>query len=138
LIGNALAGSSAAVSAETQTVYRGVNSTSPAFSAAESGVVKPRGGLFGHSNAATHNSGANGTANSKFTSWTTNPEVAKHFALYKSGNGTFLETTVPRSSIFNSPNTKSVNLFQNPGKVVSESEVLLKGTINAKSQIIQK
>jgi RHS repeat-associated protein len=127
LIGNALAGSSAAVSAETQTVYRGVNSTSPAFSAAESGVVKPRGGLFGHSNAATHNSGANGTANSKLTSWTTNPDVATNYALRTSGNGVVLSQQVPKWSILTSPNTKTVQLIQGGGRV-SESEVLLKGT----------
>lgn len=110
---------------EMVSVYRGVNSTSPAFSVAESGIAKPRGGILGSSNPATHNAG--NTANSKLTSWTTNPEVAKNFALRTSGNGVILSQQVPKSSLITSPNLKSVNLIQGGGKV-SESEVLLKGT----------
>jgi hypothetical protein len=116
-------------SAETQTLYRGVNSTSPAFSQAQSGVVKPRGGLLGHSNVAKHNSGLNGTVNSKFTSWTTNQKVATNYALRTSGNGVVLSQQVPKSSIISSPNTKTVQLIQGGGRV-SETEVLLKGTQN--------
>jgi RHS repeat-associated protein len=112
--------------AEMVSVYRGVNSTSPAFAAAENGVVKPRGGFLGHSDALTHNTGMNGTANSKMTSWTTNPEVAKNFALRTSGNGIVLSQQVPISSLITSPNLKTINLIQSGG-IVSESEVLLKG-----------
>jgi RHS repeat-associated protein len=112
---------------ELVTVYRGVNSTSPAFKAAESGIVKPRGGILGHSDALTHNTGVNGTANSKMTSWTTNPEVAKNFALRTSGDGIVLSQQVPASSLITSPNLKTINLIQGGGRV-SESEVLLKGT----------
>ncbi|MDZ7897990.1 MAG: hypothetical protein U5N85_08175 [Arcicella sp.] len=113
--------------AEMVSIYRGVNSTSPAFAAAENGVVKSRGGILGHSDALTHNTGANGTANSKMTSWTTNPEVAKNFALRTSGNGVVLSQQVPASSLITSPNLKTVNLIQGGGRV-SESEVLLRGT----------
>ena len=112
---------------EMVSVYRGVNSTSPAFAAAENGVVKSRGGILGHSDALTHNTGVNGTANSKMTSWTTNPEVAKNFALRTSGNGVVLSQQVPASSLITSPNLKTVNLIQGGGRV-SESEVLLRGT----------
>jgi len=113
---------------ETVTLHRGVNSESPGYSAATKGVVKSRGGSSGHMNTLEHNAGPNGTANSNMTSWSTNPEVAENFALRTNGEGVVLTKTVPKSSTITSPNTKRVNLFQSPGKVVSESEVLLKGT----------
>ena len=36
---------------------------------------------------------------------------------------------VPNSSIIKSPNLKSINLFQSPGTIISESEMLLQGTV---------
>lgn len=110
------------------TVYRGVNSNGgQAYTNALNGIVKPRGGVFGHSNPITHNSGLNGTLNSKFTSWTTDIEVAKHFAYWRNGEGVLLEMTISKSILTKSPNLKSINLFQNPGTIVSESEWLFKG-----------
>jgi hypothetical protein len=40
-----------------------------------------------------------------------------------------METTVPVNQTVNSPNLKSVNLKQNPGKIVTEGEVLLQGPV---------
>lgn len=59
-----------------------------------------------------------------------NPEVAKNFALRTSGQGIVLSTRVLRSWMVQSPNLKSVVLIQGGG-TVSESEVLLRGTIKA-------
>jgi len=108
---------------ETTTLYRGVNSTSPAFEAATEGSATPRGG---NATAAEHNAG---NTNSEFTSWTTNPEVAKNYALRTSGEGVVMEKTVPNSSMIESPNSEPIFLKQSPGVQVSESEVLLKGNI---------
>jgi hypothetical protein len=110
---------------EMVSIYRGVNSTSPAFGAAESGIVKPRGGILSSSSPAAHNAG--NTANSKLTSWTTNPEVAKHYAMTTSGNGVVVSQQVPKTSLISSPNVHNVLLRQSK-VTVSESEVLLKGT----------
>jgi RHS repeat-associated protein len=111
-------------------IFRGVNSNAgTAYTDALNGVVKPRGGFFGNGNTLTHNTGLNGTVNSRFTSWTTNPDVALNFALRNNGEGVFLRMRVPFSRITPSPNLKSVNLFQQPGTIVSESEVLIRGTV---------
>ncbi|TGD56537.1 DUF6443 domain-containing protein [Flavobacterium humi] len=107
----------------TTTLYRGVNTTSPAFENATQGTAVPRGGT---ATAAEHNAG---NTNSEFTSWSTNPEVAKNFALRTSGEGVIMETTVPTSSTVASPSVKNVNLIQGGG-VVNESEVLLKGNVS--------
>lgn len=127
----------AASTSETTTVFRGVNQSHAGYNNATKGIVSPRGGT---ASAAEHNSG---NTNSQFTSWTTDPEVAKNFALRGSGTqktspGVVLEVTVPNYSITPSPNTSKVALIQSPGKVVSESEVLLKGLIyGAKTTIVK-
>jgi len=114
---------------ELVTVYRGVNSTAgSAYKNALNGVVKPRGGLFGHTNALKHNIRLNGTVNSRLTSWTTNIDVALNYAYRTNGTGVLLKMQVPKSILYKSPNLKKVNLFHKPGIVVSESEWLLKGT----------
>jgi hypothetical protein len=113
------------------TMYRGVNSSAgKAYRNALKGIVKPRGGIFGHSNALKHNTGINGTLNSKLTSWTTNKDVALNYAFRKNGSGVLLEKQVSVSKLIDSPNLKRVNLFHKPGTVVSESEFLLKGPLN--------
>lgn len=115
----------------TQTLYRGVNSTSPAYENATQGTAVPKGGT---ATAAEHNMG---NTNSNYTSWTTNPEVAKNYALRTSGEGVIMEIEVPTSSTVTSPSVKSVNLKQSPGTIVNESEVLMKGTVTgAKTKII--
>lgn len=115
---------------EMITVYRGVNNgAGEAYTNALNGIVKPRGGLFGHSNAKLHNSGLNGTINSKFTSWTTDIDVALNYAYRNSGEGVLLELKIPKSRLTISPNTKSINLFHKPGTIISESEWLLKGSM---------
>ncbi len=113
------------------TIYRGVNSSAgEAYTDALSGVVQSRGGFFGHTDALMHNRGANGTISSNFTSWTTDPDVALNYAYRKNGTGVLMTMQVPRSVLVNSPNTKVIQLYHQPDKVVSESEVLLKGAWN--------
>lgn len=119
---------SGAVSAEaaeggTQTLYRGVNSTSPAYENATQGTAIPKGG---NATAVEHNGG---NTNSPFTSWTTNPEVAKNYALRTSGEGVIMEAEVPISQTVTSPSAKDVVLKQGGG-MVNESEVLVKGTFS--------
>ena len=120
-------GSSGMLGEPNVSVLRGVNSTAGgAYNRALSGVVEPRGGLFGHSNPMLHNSGQ--TANSRFTSWTFNSDIARHYALRGSGEGVILIRTGPISSLYRSPNQFSIKV---PGRAIpiSESETLLRGTI---------
>jgi RHS repeat-associated protein len=100
-------------------LYRGVNESHAGFDDAINGVAKAKGGT---ASAAEHNAG---NTNSPFISFTTDPDVAKNFALRPSGNGVVLEVTVPKSTLIKSPSAKDVVLKQS-GKVVNESEVLLK------------
>lgn len=115
-----------AIAAETNemtTLYRGVNSASPAYENVTQGVATPKGGT---ATPVEHNLG---NTNSDFTSWTTNPEVAKNFALRTSGEGIIMEAQVPSSQMVTSPSIKDVVLKQGGG-IVNESEVLMKGTIS--------
>ncbi len=82
----------------------------------------PRGG---NATPAEHNSG---NTNSQYTSWSTDPEVATNYALRPNGGGVVLTKTVPESLTIVSPSIKDVLLKQS-GKVVNESEVLLKGPV---------
>jgi RHS repeat-associated protein len=107
------------------TIYRGVNESSPGYSNAIEGKVVPKGGT---ATPVEHNMG---NTNSNYTSWTTNPEVAKNYALRPSGQGVVLEATVPKAATTVSPSLKSVNLIQSPGTIVNESEVLMKGIMTA-------
>lgn len=71
--GNAIGAIKSASSAESSvTLYRGVNESHPGFSKAEKGVAVPRGGKAW---AASYNAG---NTSSKFTSWTTNRDVAEN------------------------------------------------------------
>ncbi len=125
-------------SQEMVTLYRGVNSSAEsAYINATRGVVKPRGGFFGHSNPLKHNNGYNGTINSRLTSWTTDIDVGLHYAYRKNGTGALLQIQVPKSAMIKSPNLHRIALFHKPGTFVSESEWLLKGTFrNVNSTIV--
>ncbi|CAD7805311.1 hypothetical protein CHRY9390_01348 [Chryseobacterium aquaeductus] len=112
-----------AAEAETTTLHRGVNSTSPAYSQAVEGTATPRGG---NATPLEHNTV---TTESNYTSWTTNASVAENFALRTSGEGVVLTADIPNSQLVQSPNLKSVNLVQSPGTIVSESETLVKGPV---------
>jgi hypothetical protein len=104
------------------TLFRGVNENHVGFDDAANGIAIPRGGP---ANAIEHNAD---NTQSPFTSWTIDPDVARNFALRPDGKGVMLEITVPKSTIFESPSLKDVVLKQS-GKIVNESENLLKGTI---------
>merc|ERR1712113_458653 len=98
------------------TLYRGINSSGGgAYNNALKGVVKPRGGIFGHTNVLKHNTGLNGTVNSAMTSWTTNIDVALNYA-YRGTikDGVLLKIRVPNTQIIKSVNLKSVNLIHKP------------------------
>lgn len=101
----------AAVAAETETsLYRGVATHHPGYEDAVQGVARPRGGP---ASALEHNLG---DTRSEFTSWTTDPEVARGFA----GNGVVLR--VPMSSVRGQV-VRSPDYF-------GESEVLLRGPVH--------
>ncbi len=104
-------------------IYRGINESHVGFDDAMKGITKPKGG---DASAFEHNLG---NTNSPFTSWTTDPDVAKNFALSPKGGGVVLEKVVPKSELFSSPNLNKVLLKGSGGKIVNESEVLLKGPI---------
>lgn len=104
------------------TLYRGVNESHPGFSNALEGRAVPRGG---RATAAEHNAGD--TA-SDLTSWTTNRDVARNYALRPDGSGVVLEVTVPASSTVASPSLLNIQL-RGTNTVVNESEVLLRGRI---------
>lgn len=127
----------AAGAEEMVTLYRGVNSTHAKYAEALQGIATPNKSWwqFWKRGASTleHNAGRGGTLSSPYTSWSTNPEVAKNFALRTSGEGTVITTQVPRSAMIQSPNLKSVSLMQGGG-VVSESEVLLRGTVKGTAE----
>lgn len=110
---------------EAVTLYRGVNSSHAAFESAEQGLVRANGGL---ATPLEHNAVPGATLRSPYTSWTTDPAVAENFALRPNGGGVVIRTEVPVSQTVPSPNLKSVLLSQN-GQIVSESEVLLRGTV---------
>ena len=104
-------------------LYRGVNNTSPAYTAAKKGNVSPRGG---NASALEHNLG---NTESIFTSWTTDIKVATNFALRPSGKRVILTADILKSKLVKSPNQKTINLIQSLGKVISEAEILVKGNI---------
>lgn len=119
---------------ELVTVYRGVNSGHANFVTQSAGVVRPNNQWwqFWKGSGSTpfeHNAASGGTLNSPFTSWTTDLRVAENYALRPGGTpGVVIEAQVPASRLVPSPNTKSVGLIQGGG-VVSESEVLIRGTV---------
>ena len=110
---------------ETVTLYRGVNNSHVAFDSAEQGLVRANGGF---ATPLEHNTGPVATLRSPYTSWTTDPAVAENFALRPNGGGVVIRAEVPVSQTVPSPNLKTVLLRQN-GQIVSESEVLVRGTV---------
>jgi len=121
--GNLVKPVNAATIEEKVTLYRGVNENHVDFLNASKGIVTPNGGT---ATALEHNTLS--TLHSPFTSWTTDIDVATNFALRPNGKGVVLKIETPLSKVVESPNTKTVKLKQS-GKVVSESESLLKGKI---------
>jgi RHS repeat-associated protein len=115
----------------TVTLFRGVNEANVSYDLAVSGTTQANKLWWQFwKKAATpleHNTGANGTLSSLYTSWTTDLDVATRFAAGKSGQGVVLEAQIPLSKIVQSPNLKQV--FVHGRGVISESEVLVKGTI---------
>ena len=93
------------------TVYRGVRPSHPGFKNATKGIAKPQRPITGHTNAFEHN---RFNTKSKFTSWTTNRNIAKRFS---GSDGIILEQSVPSNIIISSPDK------------FLEHEILLKGTI---------
>jgi len=101
--------------AEAITLYRGVTSTHPGYSAALSGSARPIGGA---ADAISHSLG---NTRSTFTSWSTDPTVAKSFADI-SGSGVLLSVTIPKSL--------TIAVQDNIHVIMNESEVLIKGAVN--------
>lgn len=83
---------------ETVELYRGVRKytpdgkVSPAYEDALEGIVKPRGGIFGHEDPDLHNAGT--TESSKFTSWTDDERIANRFA---GKDGIVLKARIPKN-----------------------------------------
>ena len=81
---------------ELVTVYRGVHPSHPDYKNALKGESVPWGG---HRDIALHNYGDN---KSDFTSWTTNPDIARRFATDKP-DAIILEQQVKRKDLIWSP-----------------------------------
>ena len=81
------------------TLYRGVNSTNVNFGQATRGGVQPniRWWQFwkGSATPLEHNTVPGATLRSKYSSWTTDPEVAENFALRPDGPGVVIVVQVP-------------------------------------------
>src|SRR5512145_627392 len=114
------------------TIFRGVNENHVAYEQALNGNAIPSKRWWHiftrESTPYEHNAVSGGTRNSPYTSWSTDPEVAMNFALRPKGSGVVLTITVPKAKLVPSPNLKEVLLIQS-GRVVSESEVLIKGIV---------
>jgi len=108
----------------TVTLYRGVNESHVAYEDAQAGVVRPNGGT---ATPLEHNTVPGATLNSPYTSWTTNPAVARNFATRPSGQGVVIKAEVPVSQTVPSPGSFEVKLPG--GSVVPENEVLVTGTV---------
>jgi RHS repeat-associated protein len=104
----------------TTTVYRGVAETTkdgtanPGYGPALQGNATPRGWPNGVADPVAHNNGE--TANSLYTSWTTDPQVALEHATYE-GNGVVLQYEAPNSRLTPSPD------------VFNDAEVLIHGPV---------
>ncbi len=95
---------------EETSLYRGVASDHPGYQNALQGKAAPRGGP---ATVEEHNLG---DTRSEFTSWTTDPEVAKGMS-YPGG----VVMRVPQSSV-------AGRLLQSPD-LFDESEVLIRGPV---------
>ena len=101
----------AAETSEKVNLYRGVASDHPGYNDALNGAARPRGGS---ATAIEHN---RGDTRSEFTSWTTDPEVAKGMS-YPGG----VVMRIPQSSV-------AGRLVQSPD-LFDESEVLIRGPVH--------
>lgn len=124
---------------QSVTLYRGVNSTNVNFHEATNGIVMPnlKWWQFWRRSATAYEQNViqGATLWSKYTSWTTDLEVAENFALRTSGKGVIIKVEVPFTETVPSPNLKQVVLVRN-GKLVSESEVLLRGKVKGKVTMV--
>ena len=126
-------------------LYRGVNNENFGYDIQKKGLVMPNyikkwWEFWKQSEATPREHNTKSTLFSPFTSWTTDYDVAKHYALnpaitgrrnIEKAYGKVLIIIVRKSEIHISPNEKSINLIHRPGDVRSESEVLLRGVRNA-------
>lgn len=103
-------------------IYRGVNENHYGYNDALNGKAKPKGG------SATPSEHNQDNTNSKYTSWTTDSDVAKNYALRPKGESVVLELDIDENKLVKIPNTKTVVLKQS-GVEVSKSEVLVKGKV---------
>ena len=99
------------------TVYRGVDNASPAIDDAKKGIVKPRGGETGHTDANRHSAGE--TENSNLSSFSTDKKVAQDFATNDSGEGVVMTARIKKSDA----------ITPNKPFDAREKEVLVKGDI---------
>ncbi len=95
---------------EEVSLYRGVASDNPGYNDALNGIARPRGGP---ATAAEHNLG---DTRSGFTSWTTDPDVAKGMS-YPGG----VVMRIAQSSV-------ASRLVQSPD-LFDESEILIRGLV---------
>ncbi|MGN6105584.1 MAG: RHS repeat-associated core domain-containing protein [Kofleriaceae bacterium] len=131
---------------EMVTLYRGVNLNHAHYAESAIGIVRPNRRWWElwrpKSTPEIHNTGHLGTLNSPYTSWTTNPEVAKNYAVRKAvgaddlADGVVITVQVPKSRIVRSPDVHPVGLVQ-AGVFVPESEVLLKGVVRGHVTIVK-
>lgn len=116
----------------TITLYRGINSSHPGYQSALQGIVNPNAQWWQfwvrQATPLEHNTVGGATLRSPFTSWTTNFEVAKNFALRPDGGGVVVQAAVPISKAVPSPDMFKVQLIQN-NQIVREAEILVKGTV---------
>jgi len=108
--------------AAQQFLFRGVHANHPSLGLAQQGIVQP-GNVNGTVTATQHNlGGANVLANSPFTSWTRDINVALERAGARGPGGTLLRVPVGAP-----PNGATWSWQLSPDKF-GESEVLLRGT----------
>jgi hypothetical protein len=94
-------------------LYRGVPYGHPGYDEATRGIATPWGG---HESPALHNGG---NTRSGFTSWTTDPEIAR--GVSREGNGPGVVLRVPKASV-------AGQAVSSPD-IYAESEILLKGKV---------
>ncbi len=98
-------------------LYRGVPYGHPGYDAARQGTATPWGG---HNDPALHNGG---NTRSNFTSWTTDPEIAREIS--REGNGPGVVLRVRQADV-------GGQMVSSPD-IYGESEVLLKGQVKGAS-----
>ena len=84
-----------------------------------------------------HNTVADATHRSIYTSWSGNCDVGENFALRPSGSGTLIKAKIHPWRLATSPDKHEVMLIQKPGIVVKESEILVLGPVNGTPRPVQ-